>query len=405
MLVATIASIALSFSGLTLEQAENDGVAASPDVNIAAAKLEEANRLYGATKSGLGPTLNAGYARTPQGNPPDETITQQIYNAGLAVNLEDFLAQATRVRDASSGLAGARADLAAAAREERVKVLGLYYDALKARAIENARKDTLAISMQIRDDSARNVATRKARSIDVTRASVAVSEAQAAQTEALAAYDNAITALRIETGGIAEQAFAATLPGEMPFIDPLLLNPLKAGVAALKSRSEIAAAEAGLDSAKAQAKIARWDAVPAVTIAGGYVGGIDAGVAIGGPAAAIQMTYPLSGKAAGTIGAGDAAVTEAAAKLAGAKRAVFLAVTQASRTLAGLRDTAESNTKAREEAEDELHAARRAYEHGDGTSLELITARAAYTQALVNEITSNYELVKAQKSLTLEIGN
>ena len=404
MIAATIVSLALSFSGLTLEQAEGDGIVAAPEVNIAAAKLEQADRLYGATKSGLGPDLVSGYASTPQGNPPDETITQQLYNVGVGFNLEDLLAQSTRVRDASKGLAGARSDLVAAAREERVKVLGLYFDALKARTIADAREKTLDIATQIRDASARRVAAGKAHRIEVTRADVAVSEAQAAFTDAQAAYDNAIDALRIETGGIAEQAFRNTLPGELSPIEPTLLDPVKAGVTALRARSEVASAEAGLESAKAEAKLARYDAIPAVTIGGGYIGGIDAGVAIGGPSATIQMVYPLSGKAANTIGVQDAKVTEAAARLAGAERAVFLSVTQASRSLAAARDTAESNTKARQEAQQELESARRGYDRGTGTSLELIAARESYTRALVNEITSLYDLVKAQKSLELEIG-
>jgi outer membrane protein len=404
VIAAAIASIALSFSGLTLEQAESDGVVASPDVNIAAAKLDEANRQFGAVQSGLGPTLISGYTRTPQGNPPDETITQQLYTAGIGLNLEDFLAQATRVRDASKGLAGARSDLLATAREERVKVLGLYYDALKARSIEAARKSTLEIAGEIRDTAARRVAAGKSRRIELVRANVAVSEAQAAETDAQAAYDNAIDALRTETGGIASEAFSNTLPGEIPPIDPLLLDPLHASVTALKHRSEVASAEAALDSAKAEAKLARYDAAPAVTLGAGFTGGIDAGVAIGGPSATVLVSYPLSGKAANTIGIQDAKVTEAAARLAGTERTIVLAITQASRSLAAARDTADSNGKAREQAEEELHSARRGYDRGTATSLELITARETYTRALVNEIASQYDLIKAQQSLELEIG-
>ncbi len=404
MIAAAIASIALSFSGLTLEQAESDGVVASPDVNVAAAKLEEANRQFGAVRSGLGPSLIAGYTRTPQANPPVETIAQQLYTAGLGVTLEDLLSQSTRVRDASKGLAGARADLVAAAREERVKVLGLYYDALKARAILEARRETVDIATQIHAEAARRVKARHAHHLESARADVAVSEAQAAETDAEANYDNAIEALRVETGGIATEAFSKTLPGELPPIDPLLLDPLHAAVTALRNRSEVASAEAALDSAKAEASLARFDAQPTITLGAGFTGGIDAGIPIGGPSATVQLTYPLSGKAANTIGVQDAKVTEAAAHLVGVERTIVLSVTQASRSLAGARDTAESNTKAREQAGEALATARREYSRGASTGLELITARDTYTRALVNEITSKYDLLKMEQSLAIEIG-
>ncbi len=404
MIAAALASIALSFSGLTLEQAENDGVVASPDVNIAAAKLDEANRQFGAAQSGLGPSLVAGYMRTPQGDPPSQVITQQLYNAGLGLNLEDLLAQSERVRDSRAGLAGARADLVAAAREERVKVLGLYYDALKARAILAAREEAVTISSQIRDDSAGHAPNRRAKQIEIVRANVAVSEAQAAQSDAQAAYDNAIEALRIETGGIALQAFAQTIDGTPPTTNPILLDPLKASVIAIKHRSEVASAEAALDSAKAEAKLARFDAAPSVVLGAGYTGGIDAGVPVGGPSATVALVYPLSGKAGNTIGLQNAKITEAAARLAGAERMVVLSVSQASRSLAGARETLDSNSKAREGARDELHMARQDYARGGVTSLELITARLTYTRALVNEITSIYDYMKAQQTLMMEIG-
>ena len=100
--------------------------------------MEEALREFDATRSGLGPTLTLGYETTPQGDLPDGTVQQHLGSAGLGITLEDS-SRSISASAIESRLYGARDDAMTAAREERVKVLGLYYDALKARMIWDVR--------------------------------------------------------------------------------------------------------------------------------------------------------------------------------------------------------------------------------------------------------------------------
>ena len=63
------------------------------------------------------------------------------------------------------------------------------------------------------------------------------------------------------------------------------------------------------------------------------------------------MTYPLNGKTGNAIGAGDARITEAAARLAGVQRGIVLAVSQTARSVAAARESTAASVKARESAE------------------------------------------------------
>ena len=60
--------------------------------------------------------------------------------------------------------------------------------------------------------------------------------------------------------------------------------------------------------------------------------------------------------------------------------------------------------RAAQSAQAELHAVEFGYRNGVLSSLELSSARAAYTQARINELTALYDLEKAAQTLKVEVG-
>ena len=67
-------------------------------------------------------------------------------SAGLQWTIGDFIAFAPAVREAALTFAAAQADANAAENAEKVKVIGLYFDALKTRAVADARRSALALA-------------------------------------------------------------------------------------------------------------------------------------------------------------------------------------------------------------------------------------------------------------------
>ncbi|GAC1493629.1 MAG: hypothetical protein NVS1B2_08870 [Vulcanimicrobiaceae bacterium] len=303
------------FTALSLAEAQRRAVAASPDLAVATARLAQSRSALAAARSGITPSLVLTYAQVPQGNPPGPTITSRQLTTGLQLNVGDFVAYAPAVREAAYTLAASEADRGAALATERVKVVGLYFDALKARAVAAARRDALLLAnAQFRAARIRARAG-DAPQLDVLRADVAVAKATADVETANAADANATEALRIETAA-GPGTLDATKETELPGIETQLTDPSLAIARARAMRPEIRSATLAIDAARAAVNAARALGFPTITVSGGYLVGTDSGVPINAPTLNAQVTVPFSSANRNRIAVAAAKVIESQAKAA-----------------------------------------------------------------------------------------
>jgi outer membrane protein len=391
-----------AFTGLTLDGAERDAVAHSPDVSAASAVVRENDAALVAVRSALGPQLVGGYVSSPQaGLTPNTTILSQIASVGVQTTIGDIAAYSPLVAAALANLYNAQSGLASAQQSERLKAVALYYDALKARAIRSARESALATAneqlraAQIRFDAG------DAPKLDVVRANVAVAKATADAELARVADLNATEALRIETGA-PDAAFATTVAASLP-VTPALA-PEAAVVRARLLRPELLAAQRVTQAAQASARVARRAQLPAVTIGAGYAAGIDSGQHVAAPTVNVALNLPLSGAARARVNQADAVVAEDQAKADAIARAIDLEVASAARSLAAAQRATAATTEARRQAEAQLTATQLGYRNGASSSLELSTARDVFTQAVVDELSALYDEARARATLSLEVG-
>jgi outer membrane protein TolC len=300
-------------------------------------------------------------------------------------------------------LAASEADEGAIENFEKVKVIGLYFDALKTRAVADARRNALALAVTLRDAATVRANAGDAPQLDVTRADVAVDRAQADLETADAMNQNAAEALRTETAAAAS-TLDATAPGSLPPIPPTLLDPQAVVAAAGKLRPEIASARLTAEAAQAAIGTAKAAGFPTLTLSGGYVVGTDSGVPINAPSINANLTVPLGRGAHDKVAIAAAKAVEAKAKTAGIERQILLDVAASSRTLGAAQRASGAMTRARQAAQLELNATEVGYRNGASSSLELTTARATYAQAVVDELSAQYDLEKAQATLDVEVG-
>ncbi len=390
----------IAFAALPLDAAQNAALATSPDVAAARAVVRENSASLAAARAALGPALTANYAEAPQGGNAGETIAQRLTTVGVQTTIGDLVAYGPLVASAAATLRSAQASLAAAQRAERVRLVGLYYDALKARAIAQARAEALQTARQQRNAAAVRLRAGDAPRLDVVRADVAVARATATAATATAADQNATEALRVETATSAplDRTVDQRLPsGPAP-------APDAAAAQARLRRADLLAAAETTAAARAAAAAARRQTFPAVTLTAGYTRGVDAGVVVHGPALTVSMNLPLTGVARAQAAQRDAVVAENLAKQQGLERQVALDVAASARNLEAARRATAATTQARDQARAEFEATLLGYRNGASSSLEVAAARDTYTQAVVDDLSSVYDELKARASLDLETG-
>ncbi len=259
---ATPAGVSV-FAGLSLDAAERAAVVSSPDVAGARARLDQSRYALDAARSGIVPSFVSNYAQAPQGNPPGPNITSRQVSAGLQWTIGDFVAFAPAAREAALTLAAAQADANAAESTERVKVIGLYFDALKARAVANARRSAPRVLAGAQHDAAVvRAKTGDAPALDVMRSDVDVAKAQADLEAAIAADQNASEALRVEANAQAVLRSKPPLRRACRRSDLALLDPQAAVAAARKLRPEIASAQLTAEAAQVAVASARAAGFP-----------------------------------------------------------------------------------------------------------------------------------------------
>lgn len=392
----------LVFAGLSYDRAEADALRNAPDVAGARAVVDQNAALLAAARGALGPSIVGGYTLAPQGGNNNNTIASRQTMVGVQTTLGDYLSFSPLVAAATATLRSARANVETALRLERVKVAGLYYDALKARAVRGARDSALQLASDQRNAAQLRFKAGDAPRLDVVRAQVAVAKATVDDENARAVDANATEALRVETASV--DSLAQTIAQPIPPVAPTPLGPEAALMQARLLRPELAAASATTAAARDSRRAALRAAFPAVTLGAGYSRGEDSGVQVAGPTINISVNVPLSGVARAKAAEQAAIVAEAAAKQQSAERTIIVEVGAAARTLAAAGRASAASTEARTQAAQELRATELGYRNGASTSLELTIARDTYAVAVVDELSTLYDEAKARATLAIEVG-
>ncbi len=455
-MIATVLIAALSFANFPLDEALRRAVDNSPDVVAARARVAQSNAALGVARNLINPAISTAYAQAPQGNPPGPNIIARTLTVGLQTNVNDFLNYGASVRQSVLLLSASRADFATALRTERVRTIGLYYDALRYRAIAGARTRALALAVAQLDAAQKRFAAGDAPQLDVLRADVAVARATADLETARVADENALEALRIETAvpasllqatietalpvpsapnaqnarknasragvlsgvrGVASNAGVAGVPGVasnarvpgvpgFPIAGPLgnVPSPEAAIATALGTRAEVASAMATSNAGEAARQLAQRSGLPAFTVTGGYTTGTDSGVPVGAPSITAALSVPLGAAAHDRVLIEEARVAQARAQIEVARRAVTLEVAASARNVAALQRASVASTRARQGAQAELAATQLGYRNGASSSLEVFSARQTYDQTVVDELGALYDLAKARATLDVEVG-
>lgn len=387
-----------TFGSLSLDRAQSRALNASPDVRIARAKVAEDRALYDQARLAYGPALTANYAQAPQGS-AEGTQTQRLTTVGAQVLLGDLLAYSPVVAQASANLRAAEFDLANAERAERIAVTGMYFAALSANATQGAREEALAGARSLLRSATLRYQAGDVPHLDVVRALVGIAQAQAALATAQANRQNAYALLQTEIGsnGAALRALAPMTSSGAP----VTASVDGAVRTALARRPEVASAEESVNAEERAVQVARRGTLPVLLVSGGYTQGVDSGFHVAGPSANAQLTFPLGGATRARIAAEQARLDEARATLDRVRRAVANEVSAAVRN-----DTAQTQSlaaagRALQAATAELRATELGYRSGASSSLDVVTARTTYVQALVDDIAATYARAQAEATLRL----
>ena len=391
------------FRGLALDDALRAAISSSPDVVAANARVAEAVAALAAVRSAAVPSIVSSYAQVPQGNPPESNIISRQVNTLVQFSIGDLLALGPAAREAALNVSAAQADAAAVESAERVKTAGLYFDALKARAVADARRNALALAGTQHSAAAIRVQTGDAPRLDVIRADVAVAKAEADLESALAVAANANDALIVQTGA-APAVLDATTPAAFLPVNPAQTDVQHVAALARTLRPEIRSAQLAAEGAAASIRSARAAGFPALTVGAGYLVGTDSGVPVNAPSISANLTIPLGAGARDRVSLATAKAAEARAKAASVERQIVLDVSAAARTLGAAQRAVAASTRARQASAEEVRATEIGYTNRASSSLEVATARSAYVQAVIDELSAIYDVQKARATLDVEIG-
>jgi outer membrane protein TolC len=416
-----------TFARLSLDRAIALALARSPGVAQAVAERDRAQALLVAAQGAYGPSATLGYAAAPQAGAVSGTVEQHLITAGIQTTLGDVFARQPAVAQAQAQLQAAQSSLVAAQAAERQTVIGLYFDALRARALADAAASGLELAQAEREAAGVRYGAGDAPRLDVVRADVAVAQARAQEATARAAERNARQALALETGvdpaslvelepvaspsspsfgvgapGHTAEMAAQAVGGQTQTDEQQQESDVAAAIQrALARRPEIAAANADVAAAQAAYRVSRQAILPAVTLSAGVTRGVDTGVPVSGPSASVSVSVPFGPAARGRADADRLLVNEAQDRLEAVRRSIEVEVGAAVRSYLAQVSAAESAARAAREAQAELTALQIGYRHGASSSLEVETARQTYEQALLAAIAAAYDRDRAAAVLAL----
>jgi outer membrane protein TolC len=236
--------------------------------------------------------------------------------------------------------------------------------------------------------------------LDLLRAEVALSKARADAAVAAGVDANAADALAHEIGRHAAD-LSDMLPVTAP--EPAVMDADRAIARAFAQRPELRSADQGVRAAQSGLAAAHRAVIPPITVAGGYVHGVDAGNAIGGPIVSASLQIPLSGFAGARIAAQQAALRTALAKEQSVRRALALEVGAATHTAIAAIIARDETEATLEEATSTVTFASMEYATRRTSGLSVSDARAIYEQAVIDDIAAPYAVMQAQATLDVEM--
>ena len=395
------ADTSVRFTLVDLPAAEQLALVASPDVRVARATLRAARAALAQARATNGLALVGGYSELPQGV-GEGTVAQRLTSYGAQITLGDLAAYMPLIGQAAAAVRAAETDELGAERAERIKLIDLYYAALKARAVLGARADAVVSAQRQLDAATKRYRAGDAPRLDIVRAEVALARARADVANAGAADGSATDALAREVDR-PMSAFETTTAAPSPRAIAML-DPQDAVEQALSRRSDIASAESNVRASTAGVAAVRSGIFPAVTVGAGYAQGVDSGIRIAGPTLTAQVSVPVGGGFAARLQAQSALLEAARARREGVLRSVALEVGAAARTAAASVLAEDASDAALVAATAEVDGASLGYARGASTSLDVTTSRTTYVQALVDALSARFDRLQAAAVLALEVG-
>ncbi|MHB8462406.1 MAG: TolC family protein [Vulcanimicrobiaceae bacterium] len=374
----------------TLDALTRAALAHAPAVRIARATLQvQLATADGRSASGI-PVPFFSYSSAPQSGPMG-SIAQVTRTVGATVSLSDLLARGTVLAARDAQIAQATQTLALALRDERLRIIAMYNDALGAQAIYRLRHDLVAAWQRDAKAAAVRVRSGDAPELDVVRADVALSGAQADEAVAYAVMQNANDALQAETSVPLQTLESLAVP-------PLPTMPV---VATHPCDAQVLAAQASLRAAQDEVSVVRAQFGLAIDASVGASRGFDGGAPVSGPNVNLTLAVPVSLATSSRLRAASAAEDLAAAQLANVVSDAALRLRAAEQTEHSAERAYRASQRAVVLAERELHAVQIGYAHGASSSLEIVDARKTVAQTRIDFIARTYALAGARQVVAL----
>jgi NodT family efflux transporter outer membrane factor (OMF) lipoprotein len=367
----------------------SEALADSPDLAAAAARMRAAEGYAQAAGAALKPSLDA-FASTEiakqssNGALPEPLTPQGWQDSGtaglsLSLNLDLWGKNRAALRAATSDRDAARFEYQEAKLALTTAIASTYAELARL----HAQHDSLASAVEIRAQTAALVSKRVANGLD-TRAELKQAEARLAQARAeLTASDEAIALTRNAIAALVGTGPDRALSISRPDVEALEAQglPVDASIDLAGRRPDIAAARARVEAASARTREARAAFYPDINISalvglqavglGNLISG-NSSFASASPAISLPLFHggALSGQYRGRRGQYDEAVANYDARVIAAFREIADAVTSQSMLDRRLADSRHALT----DFEEAYGLARRRYENGLATYLDVLAA-------------------------------
>jgi NodT family efflux transporter outer membrane factor (OMF) lipoprotein len=372
-----------------LSRLMSEALADSPDLAAAAARMRAAEGYAQAAGAALKPSLDAfastEIAKQSRNGALPEPLTpegwQDSGTAGLSLslNLDLWGKNRSALRAATSDSDAARFEYQEAKLALTTAIASTYAELARL----HAQHDSLASAVEIRAQTAALVSKRLANGLD-TRAELKQAEARLAQARAeLTASDEAIALTRNAIAALVGTGPDRALSISRPDVEALEAQglPADASIDLAGRRPDIAAARARVEAASARTREARAAFYPDINISalvglqavglGNLISG-NSSFASASPAISLPLFHggALSGQYRGRRGQYDEAVANYDARVIAAFREIADAVTSQSMLDRRLADSRRALT----DFEEAYGLARRRYENGLATYLDVLAA-------------------------------
>ncbi|WP_165324634.1 efflux transporter outer membrane subunit [Rhizorhabdus phycosphaerae] len=385
-----------AFGDPQLDALIREGLNGSPDAAAAAARLRRAEAAVQSAGGALLPSLDAaaegGWQKQSYNMGfPKEFVPKGWKQRGqasvdLSFDLDLWGKNRATLAAATSEAEAARIEQAQARLTLATSIASAYADLARL----YAERDVLAAALELRGATQKLVANRVATGLD-TRAELKQADAAVPTAKAdLAAVDDMITATRHQLAALVgagpDRGLAITRPALARLLAPGL--PAQTTTELIGRRPDIAAARARAEAAAARIKVARADFYPAVSLSAlvgvqslGFDNLAKKDSIFGNVGPAISLPIFRGGSLAGQYRGARATYDEAVADY---DRTILAAYREVADAVTSQRSIAEQLAQSRQalaDSEEAYAIARKRYEGGLSTYLDVLTAEERVLQA------------------------